>query len=109
MDNIEDNAIATLQDVVTAYDTLDVSDKRKELGIELTELTVVVKQLLNDISEQGQVLNVNSLEEYENLYSGLISEGEYLTGLYEDVLILKELLGIYFSKIMPAIYDNNDN
>lgn len=105
MENIEENAIATLQDVVTAYDELDVNDKRKELGIELTELTIVVKQLLNDISEQGPILNVNSLEEYENLYNGLISEEEYLTGLYEDVLILKELLGIYFGKIAPAIYE----
>lgn len=105
MNNIDENAVATLQDVVSAYDALEVVDKRKELGIELTELTIVVKQLLNDVSEQGPVLNVNSLDEYENLYSGLISEGEYLTGLYEDVLMLKELLGIYFGKIAPAIYD----
>lgn len=104
MNNIDENTIATLSDVVNAYDDLDVSTKRKELGIEISELTIVVKQLLNDISEKGAIFNTNSLEEYENLYNGLISEGEYLTGLYEDVLIIKELLGVYFNKVVDAIY-----
>ena len=104
MDNIDENAIATLSDVINAYDDLDVSTKRKELGIEISELAIVVKQLLNDLSENGDIFNVNALDDYENLYNGLISEGEYLTGLYEDVLILKELLGIYFDKVLNAVY-----
>lgn len=105
MNNTDESTITTLQDVITAYDDLEVGDKRKELGIELTELIIVIKKLLNDVSEEGPILNINSLEEYENLYSATISESEYLTGMYEDLLILKELLGIYFGKIAPAIYD----
>lgn len=47
-----------------------------------------------------------SLEEFNNLYDGYSSESEYLTGLYEDILNFKELLGIYLSKTAIESYED---
>lgn len=94
----------TIKDLIASYDVLDISDKRKELGRELTEMTVIIKKLLDDLSGIG-LQNV-SLEEFNNLYEGHSSESEYLTGLYEDILNFKELLGIYLSKTAIESYED---
>ncbi len=100
--SMEENNV-TLAELVEAYDELDVSAKRKELGFEITELTIVVKKLLADIAG-GFPGDIESLEEFENLYSGQTSEEQYLTGLYEDVLNFKEILGMYLDRVTSLYY-----
>lgn len=100
----DDNVLDTEINIYEAYANLDVSDKRKELGREITELTIVVKKLLSDITIE---FPIDSLEEFENLYDGNCSEDEYLTGLYEDVLNFKELLAMYLERVI--FYNNEQN
>lgn len=81
--------------LIDAYSQLDVSTKRKELGRELAEATVMVYKLLADVTG---VNNVPNMDEFNNLYDGTISEDQYLTGFYEDFLNYRELLAIYLDK-----------
>lgn len=81
--------------LIDAYSQLDVSTKRKELGRELAEATVMVYKLLSDVTG---VNNVPNMDEFNNLYDGTISEDQYLTGFYEDFLNYRELLAIYLDK-----------
>lgn len=94
----------TIKDLISSYNELETSDKRKELGREITEMTIVLKKILGDMSSMN-LPNV-SLEEFNNLYDGYSSESEYLTGLYEDILNFKELLGIYLSKTAIESYED---
>ena len=81
--------------LIDAYSQLDISTKRKELGRELAEATVMVYKLLADVTG---VNNVPNMDEFNNLYDGTISEDQYLTGFYEDFLNYRELLAIYLDK-----------
>lgn len=81
--------------LIDAYSQLDISMKRKELGRELAEATVMVYKLLADVTG---VNNVPNMDEFNNLYDGTISEDQYLTGFYEDFLNYRELLAIYLDK-----------
>lgn len=83
--------------LIDAYSQLDISTKRKELGRELAEATVMVYKLLADVTG---VNNVPNMDEFNNLYDGTISEDQYLTGFYEDFLNYRELLAIYLDKII---------
>ena len=74
-----------------------MKEKRRELGKEITEAMVVLKKLIND-SDFAANLEYDNLDEYSNLYQSTTTEDEYLSGLYEDVLNLKEILAIYLSK-----------
>lgn len=87
--------------LIDSFSNLDVSDKRKELGRELAEATVVVYKLLADITGVNHIPN---MDEFNNLYDGTVSEDEYLTGFYEDFLNYKELLAIYLSKALADKY-----
>lgn len=91
MDNLE------LEDLKKEYNKLPIKEKRQELGKEITETMVVLKKLIND-SDFAANLDYDNLDEYSNLYQSTTTEDEYLSGLYEDVLNLKELLAIYLSK-----------
>ena len=86
-----------LTDLVEQYSTLELSDKRRELGKEITETMIVLKKLIDD-SDMNANLEYDKLDEYTNLYQTTTSEDEYLTGLYEDIMNMKELLAIYLSK-----------
>ena len=83
--------------LIDAYSQLDVSTKRKELGRELAEATVMIYKLLANVTG---VNNVPNMDEFNNLYDGTISEDQYLTGFYEDFLNYRELLAIYLDKII---------
>ena len=85
-----------LDELIASYDVLSITDKRRELGREIAELSIVIKELLS--SQTGLQLNENILKNYENLYSKDLSESEYFTGLYEDVICLKEDLGLFLAK-----------
>lgn len=89
-------------ELIKSFSNLPISDKRKELGREISELTIIIYKLLADIT------NVNgspNMDEFNNLYDSKISEDEYLTGLYEDLINYKELLGIYLSKALGDVYN----
>jgi len=85
-----------INELINSYNDLTINDKRKELGREIAELSIVIKQLIS--YQTGIPLNESLLNDYNNLYDGNLSENDYLTGLYEDVINLKEDLGLYFSK-----------
>lgn len=91
-----DNTIE-LEDLKKEYNKLPLKEKRRELGKEITETMVVIKKLIND-SDFAANLEYDNLDEYSNLYQSTTTEDEYLSGLYEDVLNLKEILAIYLSK-----------
>lgn len=86
-----------LTDLVEQYSTLELSDKRRELGKEITETMIVLKKLIDE-SDMNANLEYDKLDEYTNLYQTTTSEDDYLTGLYEDIMNMKELLAIYLSK-----------
>ena len=90
--------VINIKKLVESYDELKLTDKRRELGREISEMTIVIQKILNEITTQ-EVFTPEVLKEFENLYDGTISEDKYLTGLYEDVLNFKELLGICLDKI----------
>ena len=99
---MEENNII-LKDLIDSYDNLSVSDKRKELGREIAELSIVIQKLLSDL-DNDLTINEDFLEGFNNLYDGKSSESEYLTGLYEDILNVKELLGTYFNNTIANEY-----
>ena len=86
-----------LTDLVEQYSTLELSDKRRELGKEITETMIVLKKLIDE-SDMNANLEYDKLDEYTNLYQTTTSEDDYLTGLYEVIMNMKELLAIYLSK-----------
>ena len=86
-----------LSELVREYKKLPVDEKRKELGKEITEVMVVLKKLIDEDLDTVN-MDYNNLDEYTNMYQTSTSEDEYLSGLFEDVLNMKELMGIYLSK-----------
>lgn len=96
-DNMQEEQIK-IKDVVNYYDKLTISNKRKELGREIAEMTILIQKILNNITTQD-FFTEERIKDFENLYDGTISEDKYLTGLYEDILNFKELLGICLNKI----------
>lgn len=93
--------IETRKNLVDAYNKLDIADKRKELGKELTESSIMLYKLLTDITNINAIPN---LDEFNNLYDSSMKESEYLTGFYEDFLNFKELLAIYLDKVISDKY-----
>ena len=89
--------------LVRSYDSLTTSDKRKELGREIAEITIVTEKLLSDINPN---YSIKSMDDYNNLFEESTPEDKYLTGLYEDVIELKEELGIYFEKVTGTYYED---
>lgn len=91
-----------IEKLVAAYTNLSISDKRKELGRELAETSVMIYKLLSDITG---IENVPNMDEFNNLYDGTASEDVYLSGLYEDFINFKELLSIYLDKAIANKYE----
>ena len=89
-------------ELIDSYNNLTTSEKRKELGREIAELTLVTQKLINDINKNYKL---ESMEEFENLFDGNLTEDQYLVGLYEDVIALKETVGTYYNIIMDLFYE----
>ena len=53
------------KNLIEAYDELDLGDKRKELGKEIAEVTIVVQKLISDIVPNYQA---KPTDEYTNLF-----------------------------------------
>lgn len=86
----------TLNQLIVSFAELSIGEKRRELGREIAELTIVIKKLIAD--QIGAPLNDNLLNDFNNLYDSNTSEDEYLTGLFEDIIDFKEALGLLLSK-----------
>ena len=90
------------EQLISAYDNLSVSEKRKELADEFAELILVVKKLQQDM----QINNENYINnDLKKLYDGFIDESNYLTNLYTNVINLKGELAEYLDKIVDLLYE----
>ena len=94
---------SALQDLINSYDALTLTEKRRELGREIAETIIVLKQIL--AQQTGLELKEELLKDFNNLYDGTSGESEYLTGLYEDIIDLKETLGLILSKNIFEEYE----
>ncbi len=93
-------------DLINSYDKLDVSEKRKELGREIAELSIVFRKLLNDLGG-GISMGDDFLEKFSDLYDNKATESEYLTNLYKEIMKIKELIGIYFNNTLINDYSED--
>lgn len=83
-------------DKIVEYENLSLVDKRKKLGKEIAEMTYLTEDLIHDLSP---TFEVKPIEEYDNLFDANLSEEKYLDGLYEDLLDLQEVMGLYFTTV----------
>lgn len=91
-----------LQRLIDSYSELSLGDKRRELGREIAELTLTTQKLLADIIPNYQA---KPMEDFTNLFEEGTSEEEYLTGLYQDVIELEEVIGSYYNIVTDIYYD----
>ena len=91
------------KDLISAYDELSLEDKRRELGKEIAEATVVVEKLIHDIVPD---YIAKGTDEYTNLLDGTTNEDKYLTGLYQDVIEFKDILASYLEIVTDMYYTN---
>lgn len=89
-------------EMVIAYNNLDINQKRKELADEFTELVFMIKKLQNDVGVQN---DINTNEDLKKLFDGISNEEKYMTGLYVNILNLKDELGLYLNKIIDLLYE----
>jgi len=95
----------TLKELINLYNDLSVSEKRKELGREIAELSLVVQKLLSDLDNRV-LIDERILDKFDDLYDIKVSESQYLTSLYEQIINFKELLGIYFNNTIAKDYED---
>lgn len=100
-ENVNDSV--TVENLIEKYDSLSISEKRKELGREVAEMIIVIQKLISDTIAG---VNISNLEDFNNLFDGESSESDYLTGFYEDLLNFKELLGMYLDKVVLPNYED---
>ena len=94
------------KELIESYDALPIEEKRRELGREIAEMTLITQQLIKDIKPD---FPVKEMDKFGNLFEGNVSESDYLTGLYEDVVELKENLGGYCDFATSFYYDDGNN
>lgn len=80
-------------EITKNYYNLDISDKRKEFYSEFYDLIAVMHTLLKNKYEN---IDLPSFEDLNNLKNIEFDEDMYMTGLYEDLLIFKEMFAYYF-------------
>ncbi len=90
------------EQLLSAYNSLDISMKRKELADEFTELVFVIKKLQKDI-DINEDSDINT--DLKKLYDGIISEDEYLNGVYINIINFKEELAKYLDKVTDVFYE----
>jgi len=93
-----------MNELIDKYSSLSIGEKRKELGHEISELTFVTEKLLADILPDYELKNV---KEFVNLFDENLTEDEYLTGLYGDILELQEAIGTYYDIVTNIYCDDN--
>lgn len=96
--------IEETNELLDAYNNLTLIQKRKELAEEFTELLGVINKLKEDIG----VLEKIDLNPLKKLYDTNISEDEYISSIYENMLNLKEELAEYLDKVIDLYYENEN-
>ena len=91
------------KNLIEAYNELSLGEKRKELGKEIAEVTIVTQKLISDIVPNYQA---KSTDEYTNLFDESVDENKYLTGLYQDVIEFKDILATYLEVVTDMYYTN---
>lgn len=94
--------IEETNELLDAYNNLTLIQKRKELAEEFTELLGVINKLKEDIG----VLEKIDLNPLKKLYDTNISEDEYISSIYENMLNLKEELATYLDKVTDLYYEH---
>ena len=89
------------KNLIEAYNELSLGEKRKELGKEIAEVTIVTQKLISDIVPNYQA---KSTDEYTNLFDESVDENKYLTGLYQDVIEFKDILATYLEVVTDMYY-----
>lgn len=89
--------------LIEAYNELSLGEKRKELGKEIAEVTIVTQKLISDIVPNYQA---KTTDEYTNLFDESVDENKYLTGLYQDVIEFKDILATYLEVVTDMYYTN---
>ena len=80
-------------EVLQNYYALSIPEKREELYNEIYELTQVMNVLLKAKYDN---IELPPIENLDNIKNGDIEEDLYLTGLYEDLVVFKEMFAYYF-------------
>ena len=101
---MEESSNSLRKELISSYDELDLGDKRKELGREIAELTLLTEKLIIDINP---AFKPKEMSDYNNLFDTNISEEKYLTGLYEDLLEMKEDISLIYSAYIGSMYSEN--
>ncbi len=91
------------KNLIEAYNELSLGEKRKELGKEIAEVTIVTQKLISDIVPNYQA---KTTDEYTNLFDESVDENKYLTGLYQDVIEFKDILATYLEVVTDMYYTN---
>ena len=76
-------------EVTQSYYDMSLADKRIEFYNEFIELVLVLKTL---IGRKKSDANTPGVESFDNLSNPNIDENLYMTGLYEDFVVLKEMI-----------------
>ena len=90
------------EQLLEAYSNLDISQKRKQIAEEITELVLVIKKLQKDMQIDSDVDNNTDLKK---LYDGIKNEDEYLTILYSNIINIKDELATYLDKVVDILYE----
>ena len=91
------------RELIEAYDAMSLGDKRRELGKEIAEVTIVTQKLIADIVPNYLA---KPADEYTNLFDESVDEEKYLTGLYQDVIEFKDILASYLEIVTDMYYSN---
>lgn len=95
--------MVTKKELMETYEQLSLGDKRKELGREIAEMTLVTQKLISDFNSQYKI---KSMDEFVNLFEESTSEEKYLSGLYQDVVELEESISEYYNLISTLYYED---
>ena len=102
---IEDTNLVEQEELMSSFRELPLEEKRKELGWEIAEMQLMLNTLITDLVPDYPA---KPQEDYDNLFDGTTSEDEYLAGLYEDVIDLKDTFGNYCDVVTSAYYDEEE-
>ena len=93
------------EELMTSFADLSLEEKRKEFGWEITEMQLMLDTLIKELAPDYQPKDQS---EYDNLFDATTSEEEYLTGLYDDVMELKDTLATYCEVVTSAYYEDGE-
>ena len=84
-------------ELTQSYYNLSITQKREEFYKEFYELFMLMGIL---VEKKDPNIKLPNLEELDNLKDPNLDENMYMTGLYEDLLVLKEMFAYYIGDIV---------